>query len=96
MSLILDPSQYRVLWSGRYLGGSLAIVTADPAACEIAWSLTDFTGDQFQGTMTLQNQELVTPEMKIKIILASIKQEYEADQMARKLAKTTHHGILLH
>lgn len=96
MSLILDPSQYRVLWSGTYLGGSLAIVTADPAAGEIAWSFTDFTGDQFQGTMTLQQPEAVTPEMKIKIILAAIKQEYEVDQMTRKLAKTTYHGILLH
>lgn len=95
MTVIVDPSQYRVIWSGSYLGGSLAIVTAiDSDASEIAWSFTDFTGDQFQGTMTLQDQELVTPEMKMKIILASIKQEYEADQIARKAMRMQNGGIL--
>lgn len=90
MTTIVDTSAYKVIWSGNFLNGSLAIVTDDPAACKLAWSFLDQDGERFHGTMELQEPESVTPEMRMKIVLASIKQEYEQDKKISIMLRNTH------
>lgn len=84
-SAIFDPSGFRIIYSGKFLNCDLAIVTDDPASLFLAWSMMDQWGDKVTGTIQLQEPEGVTPEMQMKIILASIKQDYESDQIARKV-----------